>query len=48
MALVTPIMEALLIPLMVSGMMLLDFSQQSDIRDWRIINDGVMGVTFPL
>lgn len=23
--------------------MLLEFSQQSDIKDWRIINDGVMG-----
>jgi NADH dehydrogenase [ubiquinone] 1 alpha subcomplex assembly factor 1 len=43
MALITPIMEALLIPLIVSGMMLFDFSQQSDIKDWRIINDGVMG-----
>lgn len=43
MALITPIMEALLIPIIVSGMMLFDFSQQSDIEDWRIINDGVMG-----
>lgn len=41
--LIIPIIVALLVPMMVSGMILFDFSQQNDTEDWRIINDGVMG-----
>jgi monofunctional biosynthetic peptidoglycan transglycosylase len=31
------------LPLMVSGMLIFDFSTADEAKDWRIINDGVMG-----
>lgn len=37
------LLSVALVPLLVSGMMIFDFSSKDDANGWQIVNDGVMG-----
>ena len=39
----TMLLSTVIVPLLVSGTVIFDFSSPQDMEEWRIVNDGVMG-----